>query len=78
MHLMKITLTTVTNLLNKIVKLLIAIVSASLLLGIVFGTSSPFLGSVYKNVADILSLLGEDALLALVSLIIILTILKKG
>jgi len=75
---MKITLTTVTNLLNKIVKLLIAIVSASLLLGIVFGTSSPFLGSVYKNVADILSLLGEDALLALVSLIIILTILKKG
>ena len=75
---MKITLTTVTNLLNKIVKLLISIVSASLLLGIVFGTSSPFLGDVYKNVADILSLLGEDALLALVSLIIILTILKKG
>ncbi len=78
MHLMKITLTTVTNLLNKIVKLLISIVSVSLLLGIVFGTSSPFLGDVYKNVADILSLLGEDALLALVSLIIILTILKKG
>tara|TARA_Y100001970_G_scaffold33581_1_gene41784 strand:- start:290 stop:517 length:228 start_codon:yes stop_codon:yes gene_type:complete len=75
---MKITLTTVTNLLNKIVKLLISIVSVSLLLGIVFGTSSPFLGDVYKNVADILSLLGEDALLALVSLIIILTILKKG
>ena len=75
---MKITLTTVTNLLNKIVKLLISIVSISLLLGIVFGTSSPFLGDVYKNVADILSLLGEDALLALVSLIIILTILKKG
>jgi len=78
MHLMKITLTSVTNLLNKIVKLLISIVSVSLLLGIVFGTSSPFLGDVYKNVADILSLLGEDALLALVSLIIILTILKKG
>ena len=78
MHLMKITLTKVTNLLNKIVKLLISIVSVSLLLGIVFGTSSPFLGDVYKNVADILSLLGEDALLALVSLIIILTILKKG
>ena len=75
---MKITLTTVTNLLNKIVKLLISIVSVSLLLGIVFGTSSPFLGDIYKNVADILSLLGEDALLALVSLIIILTILKKG
>ena len=78
MHFMKITLTTVTNLLNKIVKLLVAIVAVSLLLGIIFGTSSPFLGEVYKNVADILSLLGEDALLALVSLIIILTILKKG
>ena len=39
--------------------------------------STPFVGDVYKNVADNLNMLGEDALLALVSLIIILAIPKK-
>jgi len=48
-----------------------------LLLGIVFGPTTPFVGDVYKNVTDILNMLGEDALLALVSIIIILIYLKK-
>jgi hypothetical protein len=52
-------------------------VAVSLLLGIIFGTSTPFVGDVYKNVADILNMLGEDALLALVSLIIIFIYLRK-
>jgi hypothetical protein len=71
------TLDGLTAFLNKITKLLVPLVAVSLLLGIIFGTSTPFVGDVYKNVSDILNMLGEDALLALVSLIIILVYLKK-
>tara|TARA_B100001113_G_C20724614_1_gene455236 strand:+ start:325 stop:555 length:231 start_codon:yes stop_codon:yes gene_type:complete len=67
----------VTTFLNKITKLLIPLVAVSLLLGIVFGPSTPFVGDVYKNVADILELLGEDALLALISILIIALYLKQ-
>ena len=74
---MKITLTKVTNLLNKVTKLLVPFVAISLLLGIIFGTSTPFIGDVYQNVSDILNLLRQDALLALVALLIILIVLKK-
>ena len=73
----KVTLTTLTNLLNKIKKLLVPLVASSLLLGIILGVETPFVGDVYKNVSDILKMLGEDALLALVSLIIILAFLRK-
>ena len=72
-----VTLSSLTAFLNKVTKLLIPLVAVSLLLGIIFGTSTPFVGDVYKNVSDILNMLGEDALLALVSLVIILTYLKK-
>ena len=61
----------VTTFLNKITKLLIPLVAVSLLLGIIFGPTTPFVGDVYKNVTDILQMLGEDALLALVSILII-------
>mgnify|MGYP003327063259 CR=1 FL=1 len=71
------TLAGLTAFLNKITKLLIPLVAVSLLLGIIFGTSTPFVGDVYKNVSEILNMLGEDALLALVSLIIIFIYLKK-
>tara|TARA_B100000768_G_scaffold94997_1_gene88787 strand:+ start:216 stop:449 length:234 start_codon:yes stop_codon:yes gene_type:complete len=74
---LKVTLTTLTAFLNKVTKLLIPLVVVSLLLGIIFGTSTPFVGDVYKNVSDILNMLGEDALLALISLVIILAYLKK-
>jgi hypothetical protein len=67
----------VTTFLNKITKLLIPLVAASLLLGIIFGPTTPFVGDVYKNVTDILQMLGEDALLALVSILIIALYLKK-
>ena len=62
---------------NKLLKLLVPLVAVSLLLGIIFGPTTPFVGDVYKNVSDILKMLGEDALLVLVSLIIILIYLKK-
>ena len=62
---------------NKLTKLLLPLVIVSLLLGIIFGPTTPFVGDVYKNVTDILNMLGEDALLALVAIIIILGYLRK-
>ena len=67
----------VTAFLNKITKLLIPLVAVSLLLGIIFGPTTPFVGDVYKNVTDILQMLGENALLALISILIIALYLKK-
>jgi|TARA_A200000159_G_C7161379_1_gene271485 purine-cytosine permease-like protein len=73
----KVTIASLTTFLNKITKLLIPLVVVSLLLGIIFGVDTPFVGDVYNNVSKILNMLGEDALLALVSLIIILSYFKK-
>ena len=72
----KVTIASLTTFLNKITKLLIPLVVVSLLLGIIFGVDTPFVGDVYNNVSKILNMLGEDALLALVSLIIILSYQK--
>jgi hypothetical protein len=47
------------------------------LLGIIFGPDTAFVGDVYKNVSDIIEMLGEDALLVLISVLIILTYIKK-
>ncbi len=66
-----------TSFFNKLLKLLLPLVAVSLLLGIVFGPNTPFVGDIYKNVADILNMLGKDALLVLVSLIIILIFFNK-
>ena len=73
----KFTLQSITTFLNKLTKLLIPLVLVSLLLGIILGTETPYVGDVYRNVADILNMLGEDALLALISIVIILAYLKK-
>ena len=73
----KITLASLTTFLNKVTKLLIPLVVVSLLLGIIFGPDTPFVGDVYSNVSIILNMLGEDSLLALVAIIIILGYLKK-
>ena len=67
----------VTAFFNKLTKLLLPLVAVTLLLGVVFGPTTPFVGDVYKNVADILQMLGEDALLALIAIIIIAIYLKK-
>ena len=72
----KITLASITTFLNKVTKLLVPLVTASLLLGIIFGPETPYVGDVYQNVTNILNMLGEDALLALVSLVIILSYLN--
>jgi len=62
---------------NKVIDVLVPIISVSLLLGIIFGPDAPFIGQVYSNITELLNLIGQDGILALVSIIIILAYLKK-
>ena len=73
----KFTFAGLTALLNKVTKLLIPLVVVSLLLGILLGIDTPFVGDVYKNVSIVVDMLGEDGLLVLISVIIILSYLNK-
>ena len=73
----KFTFAGLTALLNKVTKLLIPLVVVSLLLGILLGIDTPFVGDVYKNVSSVVDMLGEDGLLVLISVIIILSYLIK-
>ena len=70
-------LTTIKNFLNKLIDVLVPVVTVSLLLGIIFGPETIVVGDVYTNVTTILNMIGEDALLALISMVIILAYLKK-
>ena len=72
-----LTLKGITKFLTKLTDVLVPLVTVSLLLGIIFGSDAPFIGDVYSNVATIIKMLGEDGLLALISVIIILAYLKK-
>ncbi|MFL2716056.1 MAG: hypothetical protein ACJ0FF_01445 [Gammaproteobacteria bacterium] len=67
----------IIDFLNDVTRLLIPIVAVSLLLGIIFGPDTAFVGDVYKNIAEILNTIGEDAILGLISIVIILAYLKK-
>ena len=73
----KFTFAGLTALLNKVTKLLIPLDVVSLLLGILLGIDTPFVGDVYKNVSSVVDMLGEDGLLVLISVIIILSYLNK-
>ena len=73
----KFTFAGLTALLNKVTKLLIPLVVVSLLLGILLGIDTPFVGDGYKNVSSVVDMLGEDGLLVLISVIIILSYLNK-
>ena len=72
-----ITLGSIKSFLEKLTKVLIPVIVVSLLLGIIFGPDAPFIGSVYINVSKIIGMIGQDGLLALISIIIILAYLKK-
>jgi hypothetical protein len=67
----------IIDFLNEVTRLLVPIVAVSLLLGIIFGPDTTFVGDVYKNIAEILNTIGEDAILGLISIVIILAYLKK-
>tara|TARA_B100000886_G_scaffold282321_1_gene206536 strand:- start:251 stop:478 length:228 start_codon:yes stop_codon:yes gene_type:complete len=70
-------LETIKNFLYKITEVLSLFVAVSLLVGIIFGPETAFFGSVVSNFSSILSIIGEEGLIALVSLLIIAAILKK-
>jgi|TARA_B110000438_G_C15662810_1_gene584702 hypothetical protein len=72
-----LTLKGISKFLKKLTDVLVPLVTVSLLLGIIFGPDTPFIGDVYLNVSGIIKMLGEDGLLALISVIIILAYLKK-
>ena len=67
----------IKDFLNSLTEVLLVLVSASLLLGIIFGPETAFVGEVYTNFVAILDMIGQQGLIALVSLIIIFSILKK-
>ena len=73
----KTILNSIKDFLTRLTDVLVPVVSVALLLGIIFGPEAPFVGDVYKNISDLLNLLGSDGLLGLVSIIIILAYLKK-
>ena len=70
-------LETVKTFLYKVTEVLALFVAVSLLIGIIFGPETAFFGSVLSNFSSILSIIGEEGLIALVSLLIIAAILKK-
>jgi len=67
----------IIDFLDDVTRLLIPIVAVSLLLGIIFGPDTTFVGNVYKNITEVLNTIGEDAILGLISIVIILAYLKK-
>ena len=72
-----LSLETVKNFLYKVTEVLALFVAVSLLVGIIFGPETAFFGSVVSNFSSILSIIGEEGLIALISLLIICAILKK-
>ena len=67
----------IRDLINEVIDILIPLILVSLLLGIIFGPDTPFVGDVYTNVSNVIAILGQDGLLALISIVIILAYLKK-
>ena len=73
----KTILNSIKDFLARLTDVLVPGVSVALLLGVIFGPEAPFVGDVYKNISDLLNLIGSDGLLGLVAIIIILAYLKK-
>ena len=73
----KTILNSIKDFLVRLTDVLVPVVSVALLLGIIFGPEAPFVGDVYKNISDLLNLIGSDGLLGLVAIIIILAYLRK-
>ena len=63
--------------LKQVTDVLLVVVAVALLLGVLFGTDAPFVGTVFSNLVTILDTIGDSGVVALVSLIIIFLINKK-
>ena len=74
----KLNLKSIIKFLNSIIDILIPIIAVSLLLGIIFGPDAPFVGSIYLNINQVISMIGQDGLLGLIAIIIILFYIRKN
>ena len=63
--------------LEKLTQVLLLVTSVSLLLGVLFGPDSAFIGAVYQNFSQILTDIGQDGGIALVSIAIIFAVARK-
>ena len=63
--------------LEKVTQVLLLVTSISLLLGVLFGPDSAFIGAVYQNFSQILNDIGQDGVIALVSIAIIFALVRK-
>ena len=63
--------------LKQATDVLLSVIAVALLLGIIFGVDAPFVGIVYSNLITILDAIGDNGIVALVSLIIIFLINKR-
>ena len=63
--------------LEKLTQVLLLVTSVSLLLGVLFGPDSAFIGAVYQNFSQILTDIGQDGVIALVSIAIIFAVARK-
>ena len=63
--------------LKQATEVLLSVIAVALLLGIIFGVDAPFVGIIYSNLITILDAIGDNGIVALVSLIIIFLINKK-
>ena len=63
--------------LEKLTQVLLLVSSVSLLLGVLFGPDSAFIGAVYQNFSQILTDIGQDGVIALVSIAIIFAVARK-
>ena len=63
--------------LEQLTQVLLLVPSVSLLLGVLFGPDSAFIGAVYQNFSQILTDIGQDGVIALVSIAIIFAVARK-
>ena len=63
--------------LEKLTQVLLLVTSVSLLLGVLFGPDSAFIGAVYQNFSQSLTDIGQDGVIALVSIAIIFAVARK-
>ena len=74
----KLTLKSIIKFLNTIKDIHVPIIAVSLLLGVVFGPAAPFVGSIYLNINQVILMIGQDGLLGLIAIIIILFYIRKN
>jgi len=74
----KLNLKSIIKFLNSIIDVLVPIIAVSLLMGIIFGPDAPFVGGIYLNINQVIDMIGQDGLLGLIAIIIILFYFRKN